>query len=278
MDLSIDDLDDLNDQMALFPWTYYVLRARMVKPLNVLVMTDSKPIYEAVQTKLEEVINPSKHLVYRLDPTSSFHPSPADTALLVVPKPDCPDKFKRIFPFVMAYIRQNGSKTVVEEDKLHLSGFRQQLRVKGQEFFDMHCNLTYPSEVVNVNTKIDQLTASEWRQILRCLDVSAKAEGGEETHGFARLYTKEDCAPFKSGQTVKRKVFDLKFVSDESEAEPVSGTFPIIVGSGSGDQPSFDFDSYAKLLETRHIGRTVIHAPVVGSSFDLIEGEPFKKS
>ena len=105
-----------------------IMMRRMVKPLNVLVMTDSKPLFKSVQTSLAAVVNPNKYLVYHLDPTSSpFQPSVADTAVLVVAAASSSDVSH---DKTSAFLEQSRSNSVLEEQlELHLQdrGFEREL-------------------------------------------------------------------------------------------------------------------------------------------------------
>ncbi len=55
-----------------------------------------------------------------------------------------------------------------------------------------------------------------------------------------------------------------------SNAVPSSSYLPVLPGKSSGS--SFDFNSYLKNLQTKTLGRAVIHCELVSTTFDVLDG------
>ena len=252
---------------------------------NVLIITNIDEHFNSTHKILRNVLDQNRYLIYRLDTSIDFHylPTKYDTSLVInlkdIENSDEADNvldgnslhsmFENGLNVVTGHTGTNdASKDDTNKIKiLQYDGYEQLQDTVG------NCSL------VKVHRSLLLLTEKEWVDILKSCFPLIKLQHAKDIEPDMNLVPivnffgdQETLAMLKARSPIKQMKLQLDFNSFDGDNIQSPNYLPI----RNNPSESFNWDEYQSNLNTKDLGRNIIHCNVITSTFDLLQGKFLK--
>ena len=252
---------------------------------NVLIVTSIVEHFNSIHKILRNVLDQNRYLIYHLDSSidSSYLPTKYDTSLVINLKDtessgepnDVPDENSSYSMFKNGLNVVTDNARAYEASKDDINGIKVFQHDDYEQLHDTIGNCSF----VKVPRSLHLLKEKAWLDILKSCFPLIKLQHAKDIEPDMNLVPlvnffgdQETLAMLKASSPIKQKNLQLDFNPVDEDNVEILNYLPI----RNNPSESFNWDEYQSNLNTKDLGRNMIHCNVITSTFDLLQGKFLK--